>query len=293
MTEPFQPGEVSQPFDAYYELLGIPPAEQSPTLYRLLGLSAFESNSKVIERSADRQMSHLRSFKTGEPALAAQMLPSEVAKASRVLLTPEEKAPYDAAGCGRRLCGRRLRLEFRAREGQRSTAFAWERPWPNALCQHALQVRHLRPSPSRPGKAKPGAERQADVRLRRPVADLQIIPAYRLADQGWLGLASWQSAITFLSCKVRLEEGPGEFTRIETRHPWTVGAVLALSFDIPTHTLLNGRAAVRDVSGYDNHGFVQGGTRFSNGHSGLSAVSTGLKTSSNAWTPRASGPAPR
>jgi hypothetical protein len=105
-----------------------------------------------------------------------------------------------------------------------------------------------------------------------PVADLQIIPAYRLADQGWLGLASWQSAITFLSCKVRLEEGPGEFTRIETRHPWTSGAVLALSFDIPTHTLLKGRAAVRDVSGHDNHGFVQGLTRFSNGHSGLSAV---------------------
>ena len=42
------PGDVS--IDAYYELLGIPPAEQPPTYYRLLGLAPLESNSRVIDR---------------------------------------------------------------------------------------------------------------------------------------------------------------------------------------------------------------------------------------------------
>jgi hypothetical protein len=82
-------------FDAYYELLGIPPAEQPPSYYRLLGLSPLESNLKVIERATDRQMNHLRSFKTGEAAIASQQLLNEVARASRVLLNPGEKALYD------------------------------------------------------------------------------------------------------------------------------------------------------------------------------------------------------
>gem|GEM_PF-5504161 len=87
--------EASAAFDAYYELLGIPPAEQPPTYYRLLGLSPLEGNGKVIERAADRQMSHLRSFKSGDAAIASQQLLNEIAKATRVLLSPSEKSAYD------------------------------------------------------------------------------------------------------------------------------------------------------------------------------------------------------
>jgi hypothetical protein len=90
-----KPDDSSSAFDAYYELLGIPPAEQPPTHYRLLGLSPLESNSKVIERATDRQMNHLRSFKTGEASIASQRLLNELAKASRILLNPPEKASYD------------------------------------------------------------------------------------------------------------------------------------------------------------------------------------------------------
>jgi|GEM_PF-1088219 len=90
------PGEGSKQLDAYHELLGIPPAEQPPTYYRLLGLSLFESNASVIERAADRQMAALHAFKTGPFAAASQTLLTEVAKARRVLLNNQERAAYDA-----------------------------------------------------------------------------------------------------------------------------------------------------------------------------------------------------
>jgi hypothetical protein len=84
-------------FDGYHELVGIAPEEQPPTLYRLLGLTVYESNPKVIERAADRQMAHLRSFQAGPHAAASQQLLNEVSKARRTLLTEEEKAAYDRA----------------------------------------------------------------------------------------------------------------------------------------------------------------------------------------------------
>src|SRR5205085_5611889 len=51
-------------FDPYYEWLAIPPAEQPPNLYRLLGLQKFESDPDVIENAADRQMLFLRQFQS-------------------------------------------------------------------------------------------------------------------------------------------------------------------------------------------------------------------------------------
>jgi hypothetical protein len=92
-------GESDKPagaFDAYHELLGIAPSEQPPTLYRLLGLTPLESNANVIERAADRQMVHLRSFQTGPHAEATQRLLNEVSKARRLLLNDQERAAYDA-----------------------------------------------------------------------------------------------------------------------------------------------------------------------------------------------------
>jgi hypothetical protein len=47
-------------FDPYYTWLGIPPKDQPPTHYRLLGVECFEANSDVIENAADRQMAHVR-----------------------------------------------------------------------------------------------------------------------------------------------------------------------------------------------------------------------------------------
>lgn len=88
------PSEKSS-FDPYHELLGIPAVEQPPTYYRLLGLAAFESSSKVIERAADRQLQHLRTMQTGPYAAAIQKLLNEISKAQVVLLDPAAKAKYD------------------------------------------------------------------------------------------------------------------------------------------------------------------------------------------------------
>ena len=41
--------------DPYYEWLGIPPKDQPPNHYRLLGLELFEENRSVIDAAANRR----------------------------------------------------------------------------------------------------------------------------------------------------------------------------------------------------------------------------------------------
>lgn len=84
-------------FDPYHKWLGIPPAEQPPDHYRLLGLSTFEDDPTVIESSADRQMTHVRTFQTGPHAGCSQRLLNEIAAARLCLLKPRRKAEYDQA----------------------------------------------------------------------------------------------------------------------------------------------------------------------------------------------------
>ncbi|MFO0901819.1 MAG: hypothetical protein U0939_02395 [Pirellulales bacterium] len=83
-------------FDAYYQWLGIPPREQPPNHYRLLGLELFESNPDVISHAADRQMVHLRSFQNSKQALLSQRLLNEVSAARLCLLDPQKRTAYDA-----------------------------------------------------------------------------------------------------------------------------------------------------------------------------------------------------
>ena len=45
-------------FDPYHKWLAIPPEEQPPNHYRLLGVSPFESDPDVIENAADQRMAH-------------------------------------------------------------------------------------------------------------------------------------------------------------------------------------------------------------------------------------------
>lgn len=86
---------MSAEFDPYYLWLGIPPAEQPPNHYRLLGIVLFESNRTVIETAADRQMTFLRQYGTGQHSDASQKLLNEVSAALIVLLNPKKKADYD------------------------------------------------------------------------------------------------------------------------------------------------------------------------------------------------------
>jgi len=83
-------------FDPYYKWLGIPPAQQPPNHYRLLGIQLFESDPDVIVAATDQRMAHLRTFQTGKHTELSQELLNEVAAAKLCLLKPEEKAAYDA-----------------------------------------------------------------------------------------------------------------------------------------------------------------------------------------------------
>ncbi len=83
------------PFDPYHRWLGIPPEEQPPHHYRLLGIALFEDQPEVIEHAADRQMAHLRTFQVGPHAGLSQKLLNEVATAKLCLLKAEKKAAYD------------------------------------------------------------------------------------------------------------------------------------------------------------------------------------------------------
>ena len=82
-------------FDAYHTWLGIPPEEQPPDYYCLLGLRRFEQNLDVIDNAADQRMAHLRTFQTGRRTELSQKLLNEVAAARVCLLNPQRKPAYD------------------------------------------------------------------------------------------------------------------------------------------------------------------------------------------------------
>lgn len=82
-------------FDPYARWLGIPPAEQPPDHYRLLGLARFETDPARIAAAADARMALLRSVQTGPRGLIAQKIINEVAAARVCLLSPERKSLYD------------------------------------------------------------------------------------------------------------------------------------------------------------------------------------------------------
>src|SRR5437764_14880749 len=87
---------MSEPFDPYYKWLGIPPSQQPPTHYRLLGIEALESDREVIDSAANQRMTYLQDLAGGEHIKATQALLNEVAAARRCLLNPAQKAAYDA-----------------------------------------------------------------------------------------------------------------------------------------------------------------------------------------------------
>jgi hypothetical protein len=82
-------------FDPYLQWLGIRDPQRPPNHYRLLGLELFENDASVIAMSADRQMAHLRNFKTGPEADVAERLLNELSAARICLLKVDRKAAYD------------------------------------------------------------------------------------------------------------------------------------------------------------------------------------------------------
>jgi hypothetical protein len=83
-------------FDPYYKWLGIPPKDQPPNHYRLLGIELFEADPDVIDSAAHQRMLHLRGFQAGQHSADSQRLLNEIAAARICLLAPEKRAAYDA-----------------------------------------------------------------------------------------------------------------------------------------------------------------------------------------------------
>ncbi|HYW78662.1 MAG TPA: hypothetical protein VE890_03760 [Thermoguttaceae bacterium] len=75
--------------------MGIPPEEQPPHHYRLLGIRLFESNADVIANAADSRMIHLKTFQSGQYSALSQQLLNAVSTAKLCLLNPQSKAAYD------------------------------------------------------------------------------------------------------------------------------------------------------------------------------------------------------
>ncbi|MFT5091703.1 MAG: hypothetical protein ACI93T_000517 [Porticoccaceae bacterium] len=86
---------MSDSFDPYYIWLGIPPKDQPPNHYRLLGLQELEENTDVIDAAANRQTTYLHEMAAGPNRKESQQLLNEVAAARRCLLSPEKKNEYD------------------------------------------------------------------------------------------------------------------------------------------------------------------------------------------------------
>lgn len=86
---------MSESFDAYYKWLGIPPEEQPPNYYRLLGIQLFEENVDVIRASAERQLVHLGTYKSGDHANLAKKLIQEVVSARDCLMNTDRRVKYD------------------------------------------------------------------------------------------------------------------------------------------------------------------------------------------------------
>ncbi len=116
---------MDENFDAYFKWLGIPPEDQPPNHYRLLGVPRFVDDPAVIENAADQRMAHLRVFQTGQHGRLSQKLLNEVAAARVCLLNAERKTAYDAQ--------LRERLDADAEPSERSDSEASAPGWTGVL----------------------------------------------------------------------------------------------------------------------------------------------------------------
>ncbi|MEM9827311.1 MAG: hypothetical protein AAF958_12010 [Planctomycetota bacterium] len=103
-----------------HQWLGIPPEEQPPNHYRLLGVSLFETDENVIDAAADRQLTYLHSLINGSDADVAEALANDVSQARLTLLNSSDRAEYDA-GLKARLATRETRAALETPAGGRSS----------------------------------------------------------------------------------------------------------------------------------------------------------------------------
>jgi len=86
---------TEEQMDPYKKWLGIPPEDQPPNHYRLLGIERFEADPDVISNAADGRMIQVKNLQTGEHSELSQKVLNEIAAARVCLLNAEKKARYD------------------------------------------------------------------------------------------------------------------------------------------------------------------------------------------------------
>jgi hypothetical protein len=125
---------MSETFDPYYKWLGIPPKDQPPNHYRLLGLELFEPDLDVIDSAAEQRMAHVRSVQAGKHAKDSQRLLNEIAAAKVCLLRSEKKNAYDNL-LRQRLNAAAAKSSPQASGGKRSLPVAAAAPAPLRVAQ--------------------------------------------------------------------------------------------------------------------------------------------------------------
>ena len=81
--------------DPYHRWPGIPPKDQPPNHYRLLGIERFEPDQEVIRDAAEQRMAHVRTYQLGQYSELSQKILNELAAAKACPLDPQKKAVDD------------------------------------------------------------------------------------------------------------------------------------------------------------------------------------------------------
>jgi len=84
-------------FNPYQAWLGIPPVEQPPNHYRLLGIPLFEDDHRAINAAAERQLTRVGGAQSSSNSAIARHVIEQINAARRVLLAHDAKRGYDRA----------------------------------------------------------------------------------------------------------------------------------------------------------------------------------------------------
>lgn len=149
---------MAENFDPYYKWLGIPPKDQPPHHYRLLGIELFEPDRDVIDAAANRLMGYLKELASGDDAAHSQKLLNEISRARLCLLNKEKKAAYD------RELKATLKPEVGKPVAQPPEAAQASQPTPPAFPSHA----DLHPAMARPQVEIGPVASRVDTRSKPP-----------------------------------------------------------------------------------------------------------------------------
>ncbi len=90
---------MSAPATWYQRCLGIAPAGQPPSHYRLLDVQLFEAAPDALRASADRQTARVRAWAGAMPDEALAALIAEIEMARQVLADADSREQYDRHLC--------------------------------------------------------------------------------------------------------------------------------------------------------------------------------------------------